>query len=333
AGGGVGTIVVTSTPVPADIFLDGEPLGTTPVTRTDVPIGEHVLVARAPGYAEQAYRFELASSNPAHIAVTLQRAVGATPTFDAVIEVVTEPPGASVRIGGLPKGVTPLTIPDQDSTRPVILEIAKDGFQTEMRTVTFDAGQNRQTLRLPLKRVAASDGRGKMVIRSTPEGATVYIGRQVKGQTPIEVGDLDVGKPYEVEVTKDGFRPYREVVQFAGESTITLAANLEPLDKKPRKERKDKPREKEKEKEKPRPKGGACSGSAGKMGVMPIGVPDCKVTVGGAELGVAPFFKKPSPSGRCEVEVACPGGKKYSTVRTIRAGEEEKIIIKEADWE
>ncbi len=332
AGGGVGTIVVTSTPVPADIFLDGEPLGATPVTRTDVPVGGHVLVAQAPGYPEQAYTFELDSARPAHIAVTLQRAV-TTPTFDAVIEVVTDPPGASVRIGGLPKGVTPLTIADQDPTRPVILEIAKDGFQTEMRTVTFDTGQNRQSVRLPLRRVAASDGRGRVSINSNPPGATVYIGRQVKGETPLDVGDLDVGTPHEVEVMKDGFRPYKEVVQFAGESSITLQAELEPFDKKPRKERKDKPREKEDKREKPRAKGGACSGSTGKMGVMPIGVPDCKVTVGGVDLGVAPFFKKPSPSGRCEVEVTCPGGKQYATVRTIRAGEEEKIIIKDGDWE
>jgi hypothetical protein len=45
------------------------------------------------------------------------------------------------------------------------------------------------------------------------------------------------------------------------------------------------------------------------------------------------MFKKDSPVGRCAIEVKCPGGKRYQTTRILRAGDEEKIIIKPDDWQ
>ena len=65
---------------------------------------------------------------------------------------------------------------------------------------------------------------------------------------------------------------------------------------------------------------------------MPIGQPDCKVMVGKANLGVAPFFKKPTSVGDCAVSVTCPNGKKYRTVVKLSAGADVKVIVKPGDW-
>ena len=75
-----------------------------------------------------------------------------------------------------------------------------------------------------------------------------------------------------------------------------------------------------------------CSGSGGKVSVMPIGMADCKVFIGGTSLGVAPFFKKDSPIGKCTVEVKCPNGKSFKKVENIGRGSDRKIIVKPGDW-
>jgi len=113
---------------------------------------------------------------------------------------------------------------------------------------------------------------------------------------------------------------------------------LEVMTQTPRKDppRKDPPRKDRPVVRKPPKKagggGGRCSGDGGKISVMPIGQADCKVTVGKGSLGVAPFFKKPAPVGKCEVKVTCPNGKKYRTVKQINAGADVKVIIKPGDW-
>jgi len=102
--GDVGTIVVTSSPTDAvEVFLDGALIGSkTPITKSDVLVGEHILLARSRGYADRAYRFELVAGNPAVINIELEPSGPIAPRADAVLLVTSDPPGASVRIGGAP---------------------------------------------------------------------------------------------------------------------------------------------------------------------------------------------------------------------------------------
>ena len=66
--------------------------------------------------------------------------------------------------------------------------------------------------------------------------------------------------------------------------------------------------------------------------VMAIGAKNCNVTVGKKSLGVAPFFKKSSPSGACQITLACEEGKEYTTTLKLKNGASEKLIVKEGMW-
>ena len=53
---------------------------------------------------------------------------------------------------------------------------------------------------------------------------------------------------------------------------------------------------------------------------MTVNIPDCRVRIGRTEMGVAPFFKKKGPSGRCEIKVECLDGRKKSDAKESSGG-------------
>ncbi len=342
----VGTIVITSSPTEqVDIYLDGQPIGNrTPMTRSDIPVGEHFLLARATGYADRAYKFELAAGKPAVINIQLQKSdTGPPPGSAGTLEIVSDPPGASIRIGGLPEGVTPKTVQAPDVSRPVIFELTLAGYETVTRTYAFPQGVTAGKILVPLSRAGGSatppvaDASGRILVRSEPPGATVYLGRVKKCVTPCEIDDVDTKTAQTVELNLDNHRPVKRPVVFVdGIASIDVA--LEEASG-PRKKGpgKDPGREPDKgsppkAKEPSAGKPGKCSGTGAKLSVLAVGHADCKVTVGGDDLGVAPLFKKDAPVGKCEIRVTCPDGKKYRDVRTLSSGKEDKVIIKESDW-
>jgi serine/threonine protein kinase len=342
AGVGVGTLVVTATPAEEiNIFLDGVLIGQkSPLVHANVPVGEHRLLARATGYKDKVYRFDLAAGAPAEIKVDLERS--AAQVGDAIVEITSDPDQASVYMGGLPLGVTPYTLHTSDTSHPIILEVGKPGYTTRVVTVMFGPNEKRKTLHVKLLAVGApppgqgGEGKGspaKLFVRSRPERAKVYLGGVLRGTTPLELADLDSRQVYALEVEKDGFRPHEENLRMGGRTTVVLNIDLQREGSRKGKRLGGHDRDLDREGGGGGGGGGSgCGGSGGKLSVMALDVGDCKVTVGKQSLGGAPMFKKDSPVGRCVIEVKCPGGKRYQTTRILRAGDEEKIIIKPDDW-
>ena len=331
AGGKEGTLIVSSTMTDqVDVFIDGELVGQkTPLVRPNVPLGEHTLVAKAPGFVDKAYRFELVAGAPADIKIEMARAApeAMVPTEgDATIEIISEPPLAAVRLGGVPQASTPTTMTVHDTANPVVLEVVKNGFVSQTVTVSFGPGERKKRVVVKLVPQGGGDRGGqrpgnsaRIQVASKPPGATIYLGGAEQGATPQELANLDPHQSYSLEVTREGYHPYEDVVHMNGRTYVSVVANLSP------------------ERRRRTAAGGGggtstCAGSSGKLSIMPVGIADCRVTVGTTKLGIAPLFKKDSPTGRCPIEVKCPGGKHYQTVRTMRPGVEEKFIIKAEDW-
>ena len=194
----VETLVVTSTPTDTvDLYMDGELIGQkTPLVRNKVPVGEHRILARAAGYAEKVYRFDLVAGGTAvEIKIELE------PMRGAELEVTSDPAMASVRLGGLPQGITPLVLRNLDPSRPVVLEISKPGFAAQTLTITFAADErHKNTLvkLLPgdanspaaapttatgtLPTADTDSGPAKLVVHSRPDHASVYLGGRCAGR-------------------------------------------------------------------------------------------------------------------------------------------------------
>lgn len=63
--------LLETTPEGADCYVNGEKIGMTPL-RTDLPIGEHVVVLRKEGYFEETQPIRVEQNTPFHLAVDLK---------------------------------------------------------------------------------------------------------------------------------------------------------------------------------------------------------------------------------------------------------------------
>ena len=133
------------------------------------------------------------------------------------------------------------------------------------------------------------------------------------GKTPLDLSDVAQSEGARLSVLLAGFEPYNEVLVLKPGKLSKVDARLKAI-----------PTQKA--------KGKGCTGEAGKWSVMTVNIPDCRVRIGRTEMGVAPFFKKKGPSGRCEIKVECLDGRKKVLRRKAQAGANERIIIKPDDW-
>jgi len=278
---------------------------------------------------------------PARIDIVLKPAMA-----DGTIIVTSDPPGATIKIGGVPQGETPRTLTGQDVTKPVIIEISKDGYHPATQSVSFLANKKETELAVTLAPLTGASPRGMIRFDSKPSGASAYLDRRRICVTPCEAKDVDTGVTHDVELDKDGFKPERGRVAFkGGETQATFDRTLAEADKPKSKTRdrdNDRDREKEREKEREKDKtpapvssggGGKCGGTGAKLSVMTLGESDCKVTVGKVDVGVAPFLNKDVPTGKCDVKVVCASGKKLTKTLTFKAGGAEKLKIEKDQWQ
>ena len=85
--GGVGTIAVESSPPGANVYLDGKPSGTTPVTIPDVNAGSHALLLTMQGYSDASKSIDVAAGSQNQVSMDLH--AGSTiPGFEAALAVL-----------------------------------------------------------------------------------------------------------------------------------------------------------------------------------------------------------------------------------------------------
>jgi len=131
----LGSIVVTSAPEGAAIFLDGADTGdVTNATLAGVPAGEHTVTVTKPGYADATatVTVEHDKTVPVHFALTI-------PTGS--IAVTSTPDGARIYLDGLETGeVTNAVLTNvPDGAHTVRVEL--DGYRTAETAVTVAAGE------------------------------------------------------------------------------------------------------------------------------------------------------------------------------------------------
>jgi hypothetical protein len=66
-----GTLSVNAQPW-ADVWIDGRPLGSTPLGNIDVPVGSHEIRLRHPALGEALRRILVTASEPARVSVDLR---------------------------------------------------------------------------------------------------------------------------------------------------------------------------------------------------------------------------------------------------------------------
>ncbi|HSD10045.1 MAG TPA: serine/threonine-protein kinase [Candidatus Binatia bacterium] len=113
------------------------------------------------------------------------------------IDVISDPPGAEVVVSGVVKGRTPLRISDLDPGR-YDFEVRKEGYNSYKKTAELDSASD-YTMKVVLPTTVNS-----LRILSQPPGVMVKVNGELKGRTPLTLGQLPSGH-YDVTGALEGY--------------------------------------------------------------------------------------------------------------------------------
>jgi tRNA A-37 threonylcarbamoyl transferase component Bud32 len=156
--------------------------------------------------------------------------------------VVSEPSGARVFLDGNDVDeVTPFG-PAQLPAGPHTVEIRLEGFVAGRRQVAISPGLTTQ-VRITLSRPAPSpvpgtptpieprprpEKLGSLKLGSQPTGAQVFLNREQRGATPLEIASLREGS-YQLRLEFPGYAPHTGSVDVRAGETVQTIARLEPM--------------------------------------------------------------------------------------------------------
>jgi formylglycine-generating enzyme required for sulfatase activity len=209
-----GLLRLSTTPVAAQLQIDGKPAGTSNAKAIALGAGTHLLRLEADRYraAEQSVEIEGMGREQA-LALALQPAWGS-------YRIVTTPPGATILHDGEILGSTPATVELLEGSRPLRITLA--GYRDENITITAVAGESRDPDALALVRADA-----RVQLLSRPEGASITLDGVYQGRTPLEL-TLESGKQHELIGFRAGYdRALRRLTTTQGTQQVVL--ELPPL--------------------------------------------------------------------------------------------------------
>lgn len=194
---GWGTLRVVSRPEGADVFLDAEPVGTTPL-ETEPMGGLHQLVLRMDGWKD-AQEDVLIRPGEETLLPTIVLA-----RMDGTLEVTSEPDGARVTIDGEYQGRTPLSA-TLTTAEDHALGLSLNGYASTSRTVQVESTRT-TSVHVPLEVEY-----GRVFVLSRPPDATLLVdGRELEG--PASQALLLQTVPHTLELTRDGFESVTQMV-------------------------------------------------------------------------------------------------------------------------
>ena len=211
-----GLLSIESDPPGARVLIDGEEVGTTPLSALPVEAGEHQLALELPRYLPLEQALEITGRQlPQDLTLTLDPAW-------AEVTINSQPEGADILIDGENAGKTPATVEILQGERQLMLQLA--GFAPWEQTLELAAGQPEA-----LGTVELQPAVGVLELASVHSGANVTLDGEFQGQTPLSL-EVSPGRAHRLAVFKPGYRRYNGSVELpaAGRDsrTVSLKAQL-----------------------------------------------------------------------------------------------------------
>jgi len=215
-----GRIVVRSATPGSRVFVDGTEVGAAPY-EADASLGEHAIVVRADGHAEQARTCSVAPGSPCELAFTLevQRAPGVLRVAAISARGGRPVPNATVRINdGAPHPVGDIANVPAGEVR-VVVEAPNYGPVTQ--SVVLEPGSTQQ-LNVSLTRSGPSGGD---VARRRAGLSTFGAAPLVRGDAAFDAIGAFGAMPLEVRATL-GFMPFGQLGPFLVDGGIAIRTSL-----------------------------------------------------------------------------------------------------------
>ncbi len=204
-----GLVTLTTEPeAAAEVLVDGETVGTTPLTDTELITGRHQLEFIADRYLAEVREIGVIGGGEQQSLV-----VELTPNW-APVTVTSDPPGADVIVDGAVSGSTPVVMELGVGER--IVEVRLRGYNAWADVVSVFADQPQE---LPLIELTEADGRVELI--TEPSGAAVSVNGEYRGQTPLTLS-LVPGRAHQLTLVKPGFDSIEQELSVAADSGHTL---------------------------------------------------------------------------------------------------------------
>jgi len=174
-----GILKVDANVVGAEIRVDYEVVGETPLTRYMEP-GTYSVRVAAPGYNPYVQRVTIYSGKRTDLSAALM-------SGGSTVEFVVEPGGANIEINGEDTGFrTPIRIPNMPSGT-YYWKVTKPGYEPIEGNFSLRQGGNEVVVG------ELESSQGRFSIASRPEGATVYLDGEMVGVTPVDLTGIQPG--------------------------------------------------------------------------------------------------------------------------------------------
>lgn len=190
--------------------------------------GSHSLTIKKPGYYDYSETFTIYDGQ------TASRAPGLTPYPQqpqyGSLQIDSEPPGASVYLDNVYKGIEPATgafyITDL-APGTYTLTLKMPDYQTWTQQVQVQAGivNDIWPKLVPAPAGSTPDTTGQVFAYSTPSGANVYVDNIYKGITPVTLSDIPAGS-HTITFKLIGYQDYSTVASISGGTVINVPATL-----------------------------------------------------------------------------------------------------------
>jgi len=213
-----GSMNIYSEPAGAQIFVDNNFMGTTPMSLKKVAEGEHEIRLVKEKFKEWTQRVIVRSFQPTDVKATLEVSPG-------ILTVNSIPPNASIYFKGKYVARTPHTL-SNITPGEIVLHVDKEGYESWTTSVIITPNSH-EILDVTLK-----EKRGTFTVSSKPESAAVYLSaagiiqREFIGHTPILNYETTIGN-YTLEVEKADYFSRQKNLTVLHNKTTDIGVILE----------------------------------------------------------------------------------------------------------
>ncbi len=204
----------TETATAAEIRVDGELVGTAPLTDFEVRPGTHQVQFTAERYLSELVTVEVTGGHERQAVMAML-----TPSW-APISLSSSPAGAEIRVDGRPLGATPAVLELTAGERAI--EVVLPGYNVWTRQIRVVADEP-QTI--PAITLQQADGR--LAVATTPSEASVSRNGEFLGRTPRDL-ELAPNVSHALTVAKPGYEPETIEIRLAPGESRSLSVELEP---------------------------------------------------------------------------------------------------------
>jgi formylglycine-generating enzyme required for sulfatase activity/serine/threonine protein kinase len=206
-----GTLKVTTDPPGAEIYLDGNKAGPSPVVIDWVMKGDHTVTAKLPEYDDLTQSVTIQPSKQKHTQLKLISTYGS-------LQITSTPNGANVFLNGKKIG-----------TSPLFLEKVKKGSHQVSAQKECHAESTKQVSIASEKMSAISMALqttcGSAEVTSDPPGAIVFLDGENIGQTPLQVANLASGNRM-LRFEKKYFPAREETIEITAGKQVKFTVSL-----------------------------------------------------------------------------------------------------------